>query len=152
MEHCRLNNPLLDFADEIRESDFPDFMPRAALERDQFLIAHGVRHLVICGYIDRDPYKMARMLAMLRHTPQYECGEASSKVIPFVIPHASSGAMCGYASHPWIIDTLAWLQEKGEGPHTSRLEGVLLGYHPDAIEADGNAFFGNRFLDSADNR
>ena len=136
---------LMEYVDEIRESDFPDFMPREVLERDQFLIAHGVRHLTISGYIDSDEYTMGRMYAMLRYTPQYGCGETCSMVIPFVMRHVSGRAMCGYASHPWIIETLEWLQSEEAAPHRSRLEGLLLGYHPDAIEADGNAFLGRRF-------
>lgn len=131
-----------NFADEVREDDFPEFMPRSVLERDQFLINHGVRHLTISGYINNDPIKVGRMFAMLRHTPAYACGEPCRQAIPFVVPHVSGSAMCGYASHPWIIETLEWLQTVDAGTHRSRIEGILLGYHPDAIEAQVNAFSG----------
>ena len=136
---------MTDFADEVRRDDFPDFMPRSVLERDQFLINHGVRHLTISGYIDNDSFTTGRMIAMLRYTPAYECGEPCRQAIPFVIPHVSGGAMCGYASHPWIIETLEWLQSIDAGPHRSRIEGILLGYDPDSIEAQINAFSGTPF-------
>lgn len=133
------------FAETIREEDFPDFMTLEAVGRDQFLITHGVRHLVICGYFRGETeFELARMFAMLRYTPEWACGETCAKAIPFVIKSRSGGAMCGFASHPWIIDSLEWLQGV-EHPHASRLEGLLLGYHPDAIEADENAFKGKRF-------
>ena len=135
----------MDFAEHIREEDFPDFMSLEAVGRDQFLITHGVRHLVISGYFRGETeYELARMYTMLRYTPEWACGETCAKSIPFVIMSKSGGAMCGFASHPWIIETLEWLQGV-EHPYASRLEGLLLGYHPDAIEADENAFRGKRF-------
>ncbi len=131
-----------NLADQIRKTDFPNFMPREVLARDQFLINHGVRHLTINGYINNDPILINRMYTMLQYTPPYGCGIASGLAIPFVIPHIGGDAMCGYASHPWIIETLEWLQSHDLNDHTSRLEGILLGYHPDAIEAEINFFSG----------
>jgi len=61
-----------------------------------------------------------------------------------VIP-GPRNAICGYASHRWIIETLEWVYNNSEGVHHSRLMGLLLGYYPDAIEADGDAFSGRRF-------
>ena len=136
------------YEDSLREQYFHEFMSRDVLAREQFLIQHGVRHVVICGYIDKDEESMSAMLAMLRYTPTYGCGEICDQAIPFVIP-GPCNAICGYASHPWIIETLDWVYNNVEGPHRSRLMGMLLGYHPDAIELDGHMYSGRRFSTEA---
>lgn len=141
------------YADEIREKYFSDFEhSKDVIARDMFLISHGVRHLAICGYIDNDPLTMSRMHRMLSNTIAYDCGGTCAPAIPFVCPDRMNGASCGFASHPWIIETLEWVQNNAEGEHRDRLIGLLLGYHPDAIENDAKWFAGQRWpsLPSAD--
>lgn len=134
------------YADEIREKYFPNFEhSNDVIARDMFLISHGVRHLVICGYIDGDPATMSRMYRMLSNTIAFSCGGTSAQAIPFVCPDKMTGASCGFASHPWIIETLEWIQNHAEGAHRDRLIGFLLGYHPDAIENDEKWFAGQRW-------
>ena len=104
------NHAISDFADQIRQDEFSGFMSLETIAREKFLIEHGVRHLVICGYIEDEDHKMASMYAMLRRAPSY-------------------------ASHPWNIETFEYVHNNAKAVHHSRLEGLLLGYHPDAIEA-----------------
>jgi hypothetical protein len=53
-----------------------------------------------------------------------------------VIVFAADG-VSGYASHEWIVDLLLWARKNAPRQQLDRIQGLLLGYSPDAIEKFG---------------
>ena len=79
-------NDSVDYAKEIRDTYFSDFEhTEDMIARDKFAVGHGIRHLVICGYVDNDPITMQKMHMMLELTVAYGCGATCTTPIAFVI-------------------------------------------------------------------
>ena len=94
------------------------------ISEQAYLIARGVRPMMLFHLIDADPLLMGQVAGRIE-----QCAEGMG-VLPFVWEDSSETAWVGYASSRWVFETFRWAIDSLDEPHRSRVLGMLLGYTP----------------------
>lgn len=93
------------------------------ISEQAYLIARGVRPMMLFHLIDADPLLMGQVAGRIEQRAE------GMKVLPFVFEDPSGMAWVGYAASKWVFETFQWAVESLEEPYHSRVLGMLLGYN-----------------------
>lgn len=88
---------------------------RSPFQAEAYLVERGVRALALVDRIRGHDYPLM--------------AAAPASVVPFVLPDG----ICGFASHGWVVDLLAWARAHAPHPQVDQITGLLLGYSPESI-------------------
>ncbi len=129
-------------------------LPSSDLIKEQaYLVSRGVRPLAIVAESHgENPVAVLKAYNELCYTLQsggITVGGQTS-IIPVCYQNGEGSVKLGFAARSWIPDTLKWILENVPQPHLDRMLGLLLGYSPDAIAADGDFDSGNLFPDTVE--
>ena len=129
-------------------------LPSTDLIKEQaYLVSRGVRPLaIVAESCNEDPVAVLKAYTEMCYTLQrggITVG-GQSNIVPICYQNGEGSVKLGFAARAWVPETLKWILENAPQPHLDRILGLLLGYSPDAIAADGDFDSGNLFPDTAE--
>ena len=129
-------------------------LPSSDLIKEQaYLVSRGVRPLAIVAESHgEDPVTVLKAYTELCYTLQsggITVG-GESNIVPICYQDGEGSVKLGFAARAWVPETLRWVLENAPQPQLDRILGLLLGYSPDAIAADGDFDSGKLFPDTVE--